>query len=58
MERDTPDLVVLDLGLPDIDGVDVCVAIRQSSGMPILVLSARGAEATRCARWMRARTTT
>ena len=43
-ERDTPDLVVLDLGLPDIDGVDVCVAIRQSSGIPILVLSARGAE--------------
>ena len=43
-ERDTPDLVVLDLGLPDLDGVDVCVAIRQSSGVPILVLSARGAE--------------
>jgi two-component system KDP operon response regulator KdpE len=43
-ERDTPDLVVLDLGLPDMDGVDVCVAIRQSSGVPILVLSARGAE--------------
>jgi two-component system, OmpR family, KDP operon response regulator KdpE len=43
-ERDAPDLVVLDLGLPDIDGVDVCVAIRQSSGIPILVLSARGAE--------------
>ena len=43
-ERDSPDLVVLDLGLPDIDGVDVCVAIRRSSGIPILVLSARGAE--------------
>ena len=43
-ERDTPDLVVLDLGLPDLDGVDVCAAIRQSSGVPILVLSARGAE--------------
>jgi two-component system KDP operon response regulator KdpE len=43
-ERDTPDLVVLDLGLPDVDGVDVCVAIRRSSGIPILVLSARGAE--------------
>jgi len=43
-ERDTPDLVVLDLGLPDIDGVDVCAAVRQSSGVPILVLSARGAE--------------
>jgi two-component system KDP operon response regulator KdpE len=44
VERDTPDLVVLDLGLPDMDGVDVCVAVRQSSGVPILVLSARGAE--------------
>jgi DNA-binding response OmpR family regulator len=44
-ERDTPDLVVLDLGLPDIDGVDVCVVIRQSSGVPILVLSARGRRA-------------
>ena len=43
-DRDTPDLVVLDLGLPDIDGVDVCAAVRQSSGVPILVLSARGAE--------------
>jgi two-component system KDP operon response regulator KdpE len=42
--RDTPDLVVLDLGLPDMDGIDVCVAIRQSTGIPILVLSARGAE--------------
>jgi two-component system KDP operon response regulator KdpE len=44
MERDKPDLVVLDLGLPDMEGVDVCVEIRRSSGVPILVLSARGAE--------------
>jgi two-component system KDP operon response regulator KdpE len=43
-ERNKPDLVVLDLGLPDIDGVEVCTAMRQSSGVPILVLSARGAE--------------
>jgi two-component system, OmpR family, KDP operon response regulator KdpE len=43
-ERDRPDLVVLDLGLPDFDGVDLCLAVRQSSGVPILVLSARGAE--------------
>ena len=43
-EREKPDLIVLDLGLPDMDGVDVCVAVRQSSGVPILVLSARGAE--------------
>ena len=44
VERDKPDLIVLDLGLPDMDGVDVSVAVRQSSGVPILVLSARGAE--------------
>jgi two-component system KDP operon response regulator KdpE len=44
VERDKPDLIVLDLGLPDMDGVDVAVAVRQSSGVPILVLSARGAE--------------
>ena len=43
-EREQPDLLVLDLGLPDMDGVDVCAAVRQSSGAPILVLSARGAE--------------
>jgi two-component system KDP operon response regulator KdpE len=44
VERDKPDLIVLDLGLPDIDGVEVCIRIRQSSNVPILVLSARGAE--------------
>jgi two-component system, OmpR family, KDP operon response regulator KdpE len=43
-ERDKPDLIVLDLGLPDIDGVDVCTEVRRSSNLPILVLSARGAE--------------
>jgi two-component system KDP operon response regulator KdpE len=43
-ERDKPDLVILDLGLPDMQGVDVCRQIRQSSNTPILVLSARGAE--------------
>jgi two-component system KDP operon response regulator KdpE len=44
VERDKPDLIVLDLGLPDLDGVEVCRRIRDSSGAPILVLSARGAE--------------
>jgi two-component system KDP operon response regulator KdpE len=44
VERDKPDLIVLDLGLPDIDGVDVCRMVRQTSGVPIIVLSARGAE--------------
>src|SRR5436190_13632971 len=39
-----PDLVLLDLGLPDRDGLDVIRGIRQWSQMPILVLSARGQE--------------
>ncbi|WP_312553488.1 two-component system response regulator KdpE [Massilia sp.] len=39
-----PDLVVLDLGLPDGDGVDFISAVRTWSGMPIIVLSARDAE--------------
>ena len=44
VERDSPDLVILDLGLPDLDGVIVCSQIRDTRNMPILVLSARGAE--------------
>ncbi|MGD9903053.1 MAG: response regulator transcription factor [Vicinamibacterales bacterium] len=40
-----PDLVVLDLGLPDMEGTEVCRRIREASRVPILVLSARGAEA-------------
>jgi two-component system KDP operon response regulator KdpE len=44
VERDKPDLIVLDLGLPDINGVEVCRQIRQELTIPIIVLSARGAE--------------
>ena len=39
-----PDLIVLDLGLPDLSGADVCRAIRGWSTAPILVLSARHAD--------------
>lgn len=39
-----PDLVILDLGLPDMDGVDVIKSIREWSSVPIVILSARSAE--------------
>ena len=40
----TPDIIVLDLGLPDINGLDVCKRIRQWSQVPIIILSASGTE--------------
>ena len=39
-----PDLVILDLGLPDMNGVDVIKAIRDWSAVPIIILSARSSE--------------
>ena len=42
--REEPQLVILDLGLPDLDGVEVCRRIREGRTVPIVVLSARGAE--------------
>ena len=44
VEKEKPDLVVLDLGLPDMDGLEVCRRIRDFSDMPIIILSAKGAE--------------
>jgi len=44
MARDRPDVVIVDLGLPDIDGTDVIRGIRGWSSAPIIVLSARGHE--------------
>jgi two-component system KDP operon response regulator KdpE len=39
-----PDLVILDLGLPDVSGTEVCRRIRETSEVPVIVLSARGLE--------------
>src|ERR1044071_3239739 len=45
--NDRPDLVVLDIGMPEFDGLDVCREIRKSSDVPILFLSARDDEIDR-----------
>ena len=39
-----PEVIVLDLGLPDLDGLEVCKRIRTWSDVPIVVLSADGSE--------------
>jgi len=47
LRRPVPDVVLLDLGLPDIDGVDVCRRLREQSEAAIIVVTARGEEADR-----------
>jgi DNA-binding response OmpR family regulator len=47
VEREQPDLVVLDLMLPGKDGLGVCRWIRSRSEIPVIVLTARGEEADR-----------
>ena len=43
-EAQDPDVVILDLGLPDMNGLEVCQTIRTESQVPILILTARGGE--------------
>jgi two-component system KDP operon response regulator KdpE len=49
MGQNTPDVIVLDLGLPDMDGRDIILKLRQWSDAPIVVLSARHDESERIA---------
>ena len=42
LSRDKPNLVILDIMLPEMDGLEVCRTIRKDSTVPILMLTARG----------------
>ena len=44
-----PDLIVLDLGLPDVEGIDVCRDLRAWSAVPVMVLSARHSDVEKAA---------
>ena len=58
LDRADPDVVLLDLGLPDGDGVDVCRQLSQRSGLAIIVVTARGEEPERVLALDGGRTTT
>jgi two-component system KDP operon response regulator KdpE len=47
--EDQPDVILLDLGLPDIDGKDVIASVRRASDVPIIVVSARHLETEKIA---------
>ncbi len=47
LEREQPDLVVLDVMLPGMDGLELCRWIRSRSALPVILLTARGEEADR-----------
>ena len=49
LRADPPDIVLLDLGLPDTDGADICRELRLRCDVPILVITARGEEPDRVA---------
>jgi DNA-binding response OmpR family regulator len=47
LAADAYDVVLLDLGLPDLDGFEVCRRLRAESAVPIIVVTARGDEVDR-----------
>ncbi len=47
IERESPRLVILDIGLPDMDGFEVCRQIRRKRSVPIVMLTARDDEIDR-----------
>lgn len=47
-----PDVILLDLGLPDMDGIDVISEIRKWAVTPIIVISARNRESEKVKAWM------
>jgi DNA-binding response OmpR family regulator len=46
-QQSPPDLILLDLMIPEVDGLDVCRELRKSSGVPIIMITARGEEIDR-----------
>ena len=47
VQREAPSLIVLDIGMPELDGFEVCRQLRRSSDVPVLFLSARDEEVDR-----------
>ncbi len=45
--REAPDLILLDLMLPEVDGLDVCRELRRTSRIPVIMITARGEEVDR-----------
>jgi two-component system KDP operon response regulator KdpE len=56
LRREAADLILLDLNMPGIGGLETCRAIRENSDTPIIVLSVRNTERDKWRRWMQART--